>query len=446
MSTKQSMHHGWLLAALLTTHVSGWAQTDSVSTQRKENKLSIGLNFMTHGEVRGGGLPGIMDSEEAVEKRANFLLGRTRLAVEYQRGVLEAKAVLQNQAVWGQKNNATVNLYEGWAKLTAPFGLFGQIGRIALSYDDERIIGPNDWAMASKTHDIVRVGYQGYGHQAHILLAYNQNQENMTTGTYYKDGAQAYKTMHILWYHYNVPKIPIGASLLFMNIGMQAGTKGKDAHTEYQQLLGGYLTYTPRQWKVEGSYYRQTGHNEYEKRINAWMASGKVAYYPTDKVKLEMGYDYLSGDDYVPVPKPGSMGMPYHDVYKGFNTVYGSHHKFFGVMDYFYESAYSCGFTPGLQNAYIGVHCKPVTPLTIKGAYHYMAVATSLEGLDMTLGHDIELEASYQFSKDVALSAGYSFMYGTKTMDRLKQEAGDKAVRWGWFSLIVSPRLFSTKW
>ena len=26
-----------------------------------------------------------------------------------------------------------------------------------------------------------------------------------------------------MWYHYDVPKVPLGASLLLMNIGMQAG-------------------------------------------------------------------------------------------------------------------------------------------------------------------------------------------------------------------------------
>ncbi len=446
MYASNSSHYGWVLAVLLATSVSSFAQTDSAGVQQKKNQLNIGLNFMTHGELRGGGLPRSYDDAERTENRANFLLGRTRITVDYQYGAVEAKAVLQNQAVWGQKNNATVNLYEGWAKLTAPIGLFAQVGRMALSYDDERIMGPNDWAMASKAHDVLRVGYQGHGHQAHVLLAYNQNPENLTTGTYYKDGAQAYKTMQVVWYHYDVPKIPIGASLLFMNIGMQAGTKGDDAHTENQQLVGGYLTYKPRRWKVEGSYYRQMGHNEDEVKIEAWMASGKVAYYPSSKVKVEVGYDYLSGDDYVAVPKPGTMGLPRHEVIKGFSTLYGSHHKFYGVMDYFYESAYANGFTPGLQNAYIGMQYKPLTPLTVKGAYHYMAVATSLEELDKTLGHDLEVEAAWRFSNAVTLSAGFSFMHGTKTMDRLKQETGSQNVRWGWFSLIVSPHLFTTKW
>ena len=75
-----------------------------------------------------------------------------------------------------------------------------------------------------------------------------------------------------------------------------------------------------------------------------------------------------------------------------------------------------------------------------------MAVATKLEGLNKTLGHDVELEASYRFSKNVSLSAGFSFMAGTETMYRLKQHSGDRSVQWGWFSLIVSPSLLTTKW
>ena len=37
-------------------------------------------------------------------------------------------------------------------------------------------------------------------------------------------------------------------------------------------------------------------------------------------------------------------------------------------------------------------------------------------------------------------------MTGTETMDRLKRANGDGSLRWGWFSLIVNPRIFSTKW
>jgi hypothetical protein len=138
-------------------------------------------------------------------------MGRTRLAVDYSRKGLEARAVLQNLAVWGQSGNKAVNLYEGWAKMTHKSGLFAQVGRIALAYDDERIIGLNDFAMASLAHDALRLGYEGAGHKVHAILCYNQNEENVYNGTYYVNGAQAYKTMQTVWYHYDVPKFPLSA-------------------------------------------------------------------------------------------------------------------------------------------------------------------------------------------------------------------------------------------
>jgi long-subunit fatty acid transport protein len=115
-------------------------------------------------------------------------------------------------------------------------------------------------------------------------------------------------------------------------------------------------------------------------------------------------------------------------------------------MDYFYQSAYIQGFTPGLQNAFLGMNYKPLKGLTLNATYHYMAVATSLEKLDMTLGHVIDLEASYNITKDLSLSAGFSFMKGTETMNELKQGNGDSNVRWGWLSFVVSPlSLYSSK-
>ena len=428
------------LALLLMICAGGRAQTDSC-----KNKLTVGLKFMTHGEMRAGGLPVANDDDTFVDDHSNFIMSRTRVQIEYERAALEAKAVGQNLAVWGSSGNMDFNLYEAWVKLKAPFGLFGQAGRMQLSYDDERILGPNDWAMSAYSHDLLRLGYEGYGHKIHALLAYNQNADYVDRGTYYVDGAQPYKTMQTLWYHYDVPKIPFSASLLFMNIGMQAGIP-EDSHTIFQQLIGTYMNFHPKYFELEGSYYRQMGKTEFASKIEAWTGNVKATVKPTDKYNVEIGFDYLSGDNYVAVIHPGTMGMPHHDVYRGFSLVYGSHHKFFGVMDYFYQSAYINGFTPGLQNAFVRFNCTPITPLTFNVAYHYMAVATTLHNLDKTLGHDIELEAQYTFNKDISLSAGYSYMYGTETMERLKQYNGNKHVNWAWLSLHISPDLFKTKW
>ena len=154
----------------------------------------------------------------------------------------------------------------------------------------------------------------------------------------------------------------------------------------------------------------------------------------------------MSGDKYFAVPGKGMIGVVYHDAIRGFNPIYGSHHQFYGLMDFFYVQTYVNGFTPGLQNLSAGVSYKPIKGLDLKLGYHYLAVATKLKDMDMTLGHDIDFEASYAVMPDVRLSLGYSFMTGTETMEKLKRADKDGNLRWGWFSLIVSPKLFFTKW
>ena len=440
------------IPALLAT-----AQPTGDTIPAPENQFSVDLQFLGRGEARYGGLPAVPLVENAdfeiVEPdkvpTSNFVLSRTRLPINFKRDWLEVRVTPQHSGVWGQSGKGAFNLYETWAKLTSHGGLFAQVGRVALSYDDERIIGTDDWSMASSAHDVLRMGYEGHGHKAHIILAYNQNANVLESGgSYYYNGAQPYKTMHTAWYHYDFQKIPLGASLLFMNIGMQNDTTdtGGIAKTWFQHLLGTYISFQPAHWRAEASYYRQFGHNEDGVKIDAWMASGKIIYKPAANYSFTLGYDYLSGDKYFAVPTGHNLGMVHHDVIKGFSSVYGSHHKFYGAMDFFYVSAYHDGFTPGLQNAYIGATYSPLKNMKIDASYHYLATATDLEDMKRTLGHEVELQVGYAFSKDVKLSVGASYMKGSETMERLKRSTQKNDLRWGYITLIVTPRIFTTKW
>lgn len=441
--------HYWLAGLLLGAQFAALnpaqAQTDTLC-----NKITIGVNHLTHGELCDGGLPRSASANK--ESHSSFLFGRTRLTAGFERPGLEVRAVLQNKYVWGSAGNTALNLYEGWAKFTAPCGLFAQVGRVALSYDDERIIGPNDFATASLSHDVLLLGFEGYGHKLHTILAYNQNAENVYASSYYDDGAQAYKTMQTVWYHYDMPWVPVGVSLLCMNMGLQAGSPSDSYNSPkvvYQQMLGGYVNIHPKYVTLEGSYYKQQGKivNTYMQAgpIDAWMASVKATVEPSDRYGFCVGYDHLSGDDYVPVLYGGRLGLPRHEVNRGFTPLYGSRNTFYGILDYYYESAYSYGFTPGLQNTFVGVFGKPFAQLSCSATWHYLAVATDLRNYDRELGHSIEFQATYDFSDVVSLSAGYTQMMGTETMTALKQGDDDKHARWAWFSLVISPKNFSFK-
>ena len=422
----------------------------------QDTLFTADLQLLSRGEIRNGGMNRNTD-EPTVENKSAFILDRERITLNYQRSWLEAKVAVQHTGTWGHEGASNTSIYEAWGKLTTRNGFFAQIGRMGLRYDDERIIGINDWTMAAMSHDALRVGYESpvgrkYGrHQVHAILAYNQNMRAYTSpGSYYTNGSCPYKTMQTVWYHYDLPRVPLGISVLLMNIGMQSGyPEGMDhnaPHTEWQRVYGGYVKYTPKNFSFEGTYYRQTGHDEFMSKLDAWMAAFKAEWMPDNRWAVRAGYDFLSGDDYVILVEKGAIGMTFHEVNKGFNPIYGSHHKFYGAMDFFYLSTFINGFTPGLQNAYIGGTYRPLKNLSLNASYHYFATGIKLEDLNRTLGHEIDLEASYRLFKDVQVAAGFSYMTGTETMRRLKQDSGDGSLRWAWLSVNIAPRLFTKKW
>lgn len=417
------------------------AATDSTPPNQS---FEFGLQLMTRGEIRRGGLPNVAGVRQ---DKANFIFERTRLSLDYSYKWLSVRFTPQHTGVWGQKGGGTLGVYEAWAKLTARNGLFAQVGRQALSYDDERILGSNDWAMLPLAHDALRIGYEGHNHKVHAIVTYNQKAENMSGGTTYRsdDGAYPHKTLQTLWYHYDVPSFPLSASLLAMNVGVEP--QGEEAaKIRYQQLFGGYVSYSPARWKAEAAYYHQTGKDEFGIPISAFMGSAKVSFTPSAAGKVSVGYDYLSGDDNPVVPQVGAIGLVRRTKVRGFSTVYGSHHKFYGAMDFFYFSAYYGGYTPGLQNMYVCGDYSPVRNLTLTAGYHYLAVASKIQDADRTLGHELELSASYKIMKFVKISAGYSYMHGTHTLERLQQVEGKNKLHWGWIMLSVTPRIFSKKW
>ena len=435
-----------LLSSIIFCSVAVSAQetVDTMSAPKaKENRFTVDVNLLTRGELRNGGL----SNTENDDQTAAFVIERTLLGMEYERPGLSARVTAQHSGTWGSKETNSFNLYEAWARLQSKKGLFVQIGRQNLNYDDQRIFGADNWAMTAMSHDALKIGYEGHGHKIHIIGSYNQNIGNMNGGHYFAGGLQPYKAMEALWYHYDVPKIPLGASLLFMNVGVQNSEYAADTTTYQEQLVGAYVKYHPRRLTAELAFYYQFGTENNGLPVDAWMASAKASYDINPSLTLYGGYDYLSGDKNFAVPPHGHFGMTQHRKVKGFSSLYGSHHKFYGAMDFFYVTTYVGGFTPGLQNLYVGGRWIPVKRLSTDISYHYLATAAKLIDNNRSLGHELEIALRYNLMKDVSIGAGYSYMRGTDTMAALKRAVDDdRELHWGWIMLTVSPKIFTTMW
>lgn len=421
---------------------STWMKADENETSNnKENTFSMSAQIRPRAEYRNGVLNPRLEGQEP----AGFINNRARLSMNYERENLSIGLSAQHVGVWGQDpqidKNGRFILNEAWAQLDFGYGLFAKLGRQSLIYDDERILGGLDWNIAGRYHDALKLGYENKKNKLHLILAFNQNDEKIIGGTYYAPGAQPYKNMQTLWYQH-VGSKAFKASFLFMNLGLEGGNaETKQSDTKFMQTLGTNLYYTPGDFSLGGTFYYQFGKNAANRNVSAFLWALNAAYKINSQWSLAIGSDYLSG--------ASNTDSPASD-YKAFDPLYGTHHKFYGAMDYFYATPFQNGFNPGLWDNQIKAAFKASPKVDLSLAYHYFSITSDQtvdsKELDRGLGSELDLQIDWQIMKDVKLSAGYSTMFCTSTMQAVKGGSKDSWQDWGWLSININPRIFIARW
>jgi hypothetical protein len=151
-----------------------------------------------------------------------------------------------------------------------------------------------------------------------------------------------------------------------------------------------------------------------------------------------LGYEYLSGKN---------QNDSSSDI-KSFNPIFGTNHGFNGFMDYFYVGNHQNNV--GLQDAYLKLNYTSNKWQFTLMPHIFNAPNTILDAsnneMDSYLGTEFDFMASYTIQKDIVATAGYSQMFGSGTLERLKNvtNAADTN-NWAWVMVSFSPRLFSLK-
>jgi hypothetical protein len=279
------------------------------------------------------------------------------------------------------------------------------------------------------------MGYSKDLNTLHLILAYNQSDEKINGGNFYS-GGQPYKNMQTLWYHFGNASVPFNLSLLAMNLGWQLGDL-ENPSNGYMQTLGTFMNYKAGRLNIDGSVYYQIGKNKSDVSVSAFMGSVLAKFTLNPVWTISAGSDYLSGN------KQGENKQ------NAFDPLYGTHHKFYGAMDYFYASAFVNGLNPGLWDNQLGIALKASKKADLSMNYHYFSMAKDVvkeaSNIKKGLGSEVDLQVNYSIMPDVKLMAGYSFMLGTKSMDVVKGGNHKSWQDWGWVSLNITPRLFSKK-
>jgi hypothetical protein len=131
---------------------------------------------------------------------------------------------------------------------------------------------------------------------------------------------------------------------------------------------------------------------------------------------------------------------------KSFAPLFGTNHKFNGLMDYFYVGNHANNV--GLTDIYASLGYKK-DKLSAKIAPHFFSAAANVfdgsEKADNNLGTEIDLTMSYKLTSDITLNGGYSKLFATDTMEILKGGDKDENNSWAWLMITFKPKLFTHK-
>ncbi|TRX38932.1 hypothetical protein FNW52_02480 [Flavobacterium sp. ZT3R18] len=373
---------------------------------------------------------------------AQFISSRTRLNLNFKQDKFVTKLTMQNVRVWGDVQTTaksdvnSIELFEAWAQYNFNENWSARLGRQVISYDNQRIFGEIDWLQQGQSHDAALVTYKNKKSQLDLGLAYNANGETDFATNYTLN----YKAMQYAWYHTELGKINM--SLLFLNTGYEnkltapIPTPLPELKVDYMQTFGTYMNTKGKKWDANLWFYGQTGKSN-TLNVSAYDAAINFNYALTDKFKAGLGYEFLSGK---------SQASTSTDI-KSFSPLFGTNHAFNGYMDYFYVGNHKNSV--GLQDAFLKFSYTNKKWQFNLMPHVFNAANTVLDAnkneMSNYLGTEIDFTTSYAVHKYINVTGGYSQMFGTDTMQRLKGGDTDHTNNWAWVMINVNPQIFSFK-
>jgi len=435
-------------------------------TSQLQAQFTVSGQLRTRSEYRNGqGTPSVQDTVPAF-----FTSQRTRVNFGYNSHRFKLYASVQDVRVWGQDassiNRVTTDAYDGFmlheawgeislidtGKVIKNFSL--KIGRQELVYDDVRLLGNLDWLQQARRHDAALLKFDHNGWTAHLGVAFNQNAERKSnhiyngTPTGYAASTNGmssmYKSMQFL---YVAKKLHFGtASMLafkddfskfhYAETDLEKKTPIYDRGVWSRFTFGGHLVGTAfRKLAFTASAFYQGGKYREGTSLDEYLISLSTMYSVGRKFSIGPGIDITSGNN----------GSDPTKKYERFDPLYGTPHKFWGYMDYFYVAD---GFgANGLLNVYLKSKYKLKDNLTLSLDAHRFALPNAITDetgavLDKGLGTEIDFVFVYAPTKVITIEGGYSAMFSTSTMTATKVKNvknADTSSNWAYVMISIKP-------
>ena len=380
-----------------------------------------------------------------------------------------------------------------------------KIGRQELVYDDQRLLGNLDWLQQGRRHDAIVFKLLHKGWQADLGAAFNQNTDAAGyNGTYYtpgnipayvkdskgnlvptpaglvpltnaagistKSGApfltnppstngmnQEYKALQFLYVAKKFNQTKITGLLVADQFGKYITDSVKDiVGTDTGYVYGrrfnqpginarfttGILVTSQldrqKHWILNAGFYYQGGKDKDGLTLSAYTSTLSLGY-TLGSFSATAGWDYVSGNNAF------SSSTTNHR----FDPLYGTPHKFWGIMDYFYAGTGSA--TGGLNNPFLKVKLAPTDGrFNIGLDVHYLALAAEQKdvkgnAVPKYLGSEFDLVAGYNLNKITTLEGGLCWLAATRSMEYAKgitPGTSRLTANWAYLQVNIRPVFF----
>ena len=214
--------------------------------------------------------------------------------------------------------------------------------------------------------------------------------------------------------------------------------------------MGFRLTYTKRKLAANGAFYYQAGKTDADttgdgiaestRKIGALNFAFDAAFLISPRFSVGAGVEYFSGN---------SMKDP-SEKDQAFKPFYGTNHKFNGLMDYFYVGNHMNSV--GLLDLYIPLKYKKDKVSVVVSTHFFHSTGDiygpgndgAMTDFSNGLGTEVDLTIDYAIAPHAVISAGYSQMIATESMQVIKGGNHENMNNWAWVMLDFTPTLFKS--
>ena len=362
---------------------------------------------------------------------------RTRLKFSYLSERLDIVVSPQDVRIWGDEenantsgvtgNDASLDLFEGYADLKFSSTMSLAVGRMILAYDNEWLLGRRNWNQNGISSDAILLKLNPSGWKFHLGWSWNSLTETLKNNFY---PPNRYKSMGFLWINRYFSQ-DVAVSFLQLSTGQ---TPSDTTNKQYFRNTSGiYFKVNKLPWSGFLNFYHQYGRNNRNEKVSALLYVAEASYNilhwrPAVGLVYTTGNRANTSTDHV------------------FDLAYSARHNVLGNMDYF-KNLTTDTHQGGLTDVYARVEFMPSKSLKFSNTSHYfwLAQTNELTPSQKKLGFENDMVATYNLREMGNLEVGYLFFLPTQGFKEMQSVDGNAFSHFFYVQLTIFVKMFHSE-